>query len=378
MADHIASRHASNRSAADAAPDAPFLVAAVQSAPVFLDRAATVDKACTLIAQAGAAGARLIVFPEGYVAAYPLWVWFVPAGQTAALRALYAELLANAVDVPGAETDRLCAAARAARVNVVMGVNERNVEASGTSLYNTALYIGADGRLLGRHRKLVPTAGERLVYAPGDGSTLDVYATDVGRVSGLVCWENYMPLARYALYAWGVQLYAAPTWDRGEPWLSTLRHVAKEGRVYVIAACSAMRRSDVPDRLAFKAQYLPPDEWINPGDSAIADPDGKLIAGPARFEETILYAEVDPRQLRGPRFQLDVAGHYGRPDVFSLTVHRDPRPMVDAAPQSAARETSDDEALAPAAAAPRAAPVTAPATAPVGVDPVAASTASRV
>ena len=136
-----------------------------------------------------------------------------------------------------------------------------------------------------------------------------------------------MPLARYALYAWGVQLYAAPTWDRGEPWTSTLRHIAKEGRVYVIGCCSAVRRSDVPDRYAFKS-LLPDSEWINPGDSAIVDPDGKFLVEPVRHREEILYAEVDPRQLRGPRFQLDVAGHYGRPDVFQLTLHREPRPML--------------------------------------------------
>lgn len=147
-----------------------------------------------------------------------------------------------------------------------------------------------------------------------------------------------MPLARYALYAWGVQIWAAPTWDYGEPWLSTLRHIAKEGRVYVIGCCSAVRRDDVPDRFAFKAGYLDPArEWINPGDSAIVSPDGKLLAGPASEEETILYAEIDPRQLSGPRYQLDVAGHYARPDVFTLTVNRAPRRPVeigDAAPRA--------------------------------------------
>jgi nitrilase len=210
-----------------------------------------------------------------------------------------------------------------------MGINEVNAEASGTTLYNSLLYIGPDGRILGCHRKLVPTVGERLVHGQGDGSSLDVHALPFGRLSGLVCWENYMPLARYALYAQGVEIYAAPTWDRGEPWLSTLRHIAKEGRVYVVGACSAMKKADVPDRLAFKSRFLTGgDEWVNPGDSVIVNPDGKLLAGPVRHEETILYAEVDPRQWVGPRYQLDVAGHYGRPDVFELTVHRAPRPMV--------------------------------------------------
>lgn len=214
-------------------------------------------------------------------------------------------------------------------MHVVVGVNERNDEASGTTLYNSLVYIGAGGELLGVHRKLVPTSGERLVHAQGGGETLAVYDLAIGKLSGLICWENYMPLARYALYAWGVQIYVAPTWDRGEPWLSTLRHIAKEGRVYVIGCCSVVHRDHVPDRLSFKEHFLPPqEEWLNPGDSVIVDPDGRVIAGPIRCEEAILYADVDPVALRGPRWQLDVAGHYARPDVFQLTVHRGKRSIV--------------------------------------------------
>ncbi len=308
--------------------DDPFLVAAVQAAPVFLSRAATVEKACALIAEAGARGARLIAFPEGFIPAYPLWVWFIPAGETQALRELYSELLDQSITIPSEATDRLCAAARDAGVHVAIGINERNSEASGTTLYNSLLYIGADGRILGCHRKLVPTAGERLVHGQGDGSTLEAYDLPIGRLGGLICWENYMPLARYAMYAWGVQIYIAPTWDRSEPWISTLRHIAKEGRAYVLGCCSAMRLSDIPDRYAFKDKYLPKNEWLNPGDSTIVDPDGKFLVEPVRNREEILYAEIDPRRLRGPRWQLDVAGHYGRPDVFQLTVRREARPMI--------------------------------------------------
>lgn len=310
--------------------ESPFLVAAAQAAPVFLDREATVEKACRLIMEAGREGAKLIAFPEGFIPTYPLWTWFIPPYKTHELRELYTALLDNAVVIPSATTDRLCEAARRAGIHVTVGINEINAEASGTTLYNTLLFIGADGRILGKHRKLVPTVAERLVHGRGDGSTLDVYATPLGRLGGLTCWEFYMPLVKYALYAWGVQLLVAPTWDRGEPWTSTLRHTAKEGRVYVIGCYSLLHRNDIPDHYAFKEQYLPDTEWLNPGGSTIVDPDGKFVVEPVREREEIIYGEVDPRKLRGPRFQLDVAGHYARPDLFELTLHREPRPVLRA------------------------------------------------
>jgi nitrilase len=304
-------------------------VAAVQACPVFLDREATIEKACDLIRKVGEDGVSLAVFPEAFVPAYPLWVWFVPPGRTPMLRALYAELLDQSVTIPGPSTDRLCDAARRAGVAIAIGVNERNAEASDSTLYNTLLYIGPDGAILGKHRKLIPTAGERLVWGQGDGSDLRVYDLPFARLGGLLCWENYMPLARYALYAWGMQVLAAPTWDRGEPWLSTLRHVGKEGRSFVIGCCSPVRQADVPDRLEFKKEYLESvGEWLNPGGSAIVDPDGKVVAGPAEKSETVLYADIHRDQITGPRFQLDTAGHYGRPDVFELRVHRRAKPML--------------------------------------------------
>jgi nitrilase len=309
---------------------APFKVAAVQATPVFLDREATIDKACELIVAAGSEGARLIVFPEAFIPSYPDWVWVIPSGEEGVLNELYAELLTNSVTIPGDATDRLCRAAKLANAYVVMGMNERNVEASGASLYNTLLYIDAQGEILGKHRKLVPTGGERLVWAQGDGSTLQVYDTPLGKLGGLICWENYMPLARYTMYAWGTQIYVAATWDRGQPWLSTLRHIAKEGRVYVIGCCIAMRKDDIPDRYSAMKQkfYAEADEWINIGDSAIVNPEGEFIAGPVRKQEEILYAEIDPRMMQGPKWMLDVAGHYARPDVFQLTVHTDVRRMI--------------------------------------------------
>jgi nitrilase len=307
----------------------PFTVAAVQTAPVFLDREATLEKACKLIAEAAGNGARLVVFPECFIPTYPMWVWFLQPMKTAELRELYTELLDNAVTVPSDATERLCAAARESNVAVSIGMNEVNAESSGATLFNANLLIAPDGTIVGKRRKLMPTGGERLVHGFGDGSTLEVSELEIGRVSCLTCWENYMPLARHAMWAWGAQIHVAPTWDRGEPWISTLRHTAKEGRVYVIGCCSAIHVNDIPDRYSFKESLPDGMEWINPGDSAIVDPDGKFVAGPANEEDTILYGEIDPANFRGPRFQLDVAGHYGRPDIFELTVNRTPRAAVD-------------------------------------------------
>jgi nitrilase len=309
----------------------PYKIAAVQAAPVFLDLDATISRACELIAAAAGSGARLVVFPEAFVPGYPLWVWFIPPGKTHPLRALYSELHRNSIAIPGPETKRLAEAAGDCGVTVAIGVNERNSESSDSTLYNTLLYLGADGRVLGKHRKLIPTAGERLVWGQAPGNDLEVFDLDIGRVGGLLCWENYMPLARYSLTAMGEQIHVAPTWDRGEPWISTMRHVAKEGRSFVISACQVFGLDDIPDDMEFKAAWLGEVEGLlNPGLSLIVDPDGRIVAGPLDGTEGILFADVDPNQLIGPRWQLDVAGHYSRPDVFELRVHRDPRPgLVD-------------------------------------------------
>lgn len=306
-----------------------FKIAAVQAAPVFLDLEATLDKACDLVREAAGEGATLVVFPEAFLPGFPVWVWFVPPAHTHPLREVYAELHGNSVTVPGPATDRLCEVAGECGITIAIGVNERDAESSDSTLYDTILYIGPDGSIIGKHRKLVPTTGERIVWGRGDGSDLEVYDQPFGRLSGLLCWENYMPLARYALAAWGVQVYVAPTWDSGEPWLSTMRHIGKECRSFVVGCCQAFHVDHIPSRFTFKEKYLEHvDGWINPGDSLIVDPDGKIVAGPAHEEETILYADVRRDQLVGPRFQLDVAGHYSRPDVFELRVHRRPTPPI--------------------------------------------------
>lgn len=322
----------------------PFTAAAVQTAPVFLNRDATIALACAQVAEAARNGAKLVAFPESFVPGYPDWVWAVPAGSDMH-NDLYAQFLDQSVEIPGAALQPLCEAAHSADVYVVIGVSERNSEASGGSLYNTLLYIDPNGQIMGKHRKLVPTAGERLTWAQGDGSTLGIYDTPLGKLGGLICWENYMPLARYALYAWGVQIYVAATWDRGEPWLSTIRHIAREGRVYVISSGIALRKDDIPDHYAFRQRYYGDvGEWVNVGDSAIVSPQGTFIAGPLHRDKGILYAEIDPAQMRGPKWMLDVAGHYARPDVFQLTVNRAPSPMLRALDSIQPAETPGSDA----------------------------------
>jgi nitrilase len=309
-------------------PKVSFKIAAVQKAPVFLDRDATVDLVCESIAEAAGEVARLVVFPESFVPAYPDWVWAIPAGDGGTLGQLYGELLENAVEVPSPATQRMAQSARQTRSYVVVGITERNIEASGGSLYNTLLYLDDQGNILGKHRKLIPTGGERLVWGQGDGSTLEVYDTPLGKLGGLICWENYMPLARYAMYAWGTQIYIASTWDRSDTWLATLRHIAKEGQTYVVGSCMVLRREDIPDRHGLRSLYAEAPEWINIGNSAIVAPGGDFIAGPAQMKQEILYAEIDPKQLSGPKWMFDVAGHYARPDVFELVVHTEQRPMI--------------------------------------------------
>ncbi|MFQ5747647.1 MAG: carbon-nitrogen hydrolase family protein [Gemmatimonadota bacterium] len=320
----------------------PFRVAAVQASPVFLDLEATLEKSCGLIREAAAEGASLVAFPESYLAGYPVWVWFVPPGHTHPLREVYARLHASSIAIPGPATDRLGEVAADCGVAVAIGANERNAEGSDSTLYNSLLYVGPDGRVLGRHRKFIPTAGERLVWGQGDGSDLEVYELPFARLGGLVCWENYMPLARYTLGAMGAQIHVAPTWDRGEPWLSSMRHIAKEGRCFVLGVCQAFHMDDISDEMSFKAEYLGGVEgWLNPGLSVIVDPDGRIVAGPLEGEEGILYADVEPDQLVGPRWQLDAAGHYARPDVFELRFHRRAAPFLRVIEEGAGEEEEE-------------------------------------
>ncbi len=296
-------------------------VAAVQATPVFLDREATADKACALIKEAGALGAELVVFPESFIPAYPDWVWRTPAWSDGAfVRRFYA----NAVTVPGPTMHRLGEAAAEARAYVAVGVTEID----GGTLYNTLVYLGPDGRVLQRHRKLMPTGGERTVWGMGDGSELGVVSTPFGIVGGLLCWENYMPLARAAIYAQHCDIYLAPTWDTSDTWVPTLRHIAKEGRQFVIGVAPLLRGSDVPEELRGTLYGLE-DDWLSRGHTTIVAPGGEVLVGPVLDREEIVCAELDLTAVQEQRRMFDPVGHYARPDVFTLHVDtRSKSPVV--------------------------------------------------
>src|SRR5262245_13702159 len=294
-------------------------IAAVQAAYVLMDQKATLSKSIALLEEAAADGAEIVVFPEVFVPGTPIWIDSVPIWDGDA--DWYAMLVDQAVVVPGPVTEALGAAARATGTYVVMGVEER--EPHGSTIYNTTLYLGPDGALLGKHRKLMPTGSERTVWGMGDGSTLPVIDTPYGRLSGLTCWENYMPLARFHLYAQGVDIWTAPTLAPGDAWVATMRHLAREGRCYVVGVNPCLHVDQIPaefphrDRLWAREQH---GEWVEEGNAVIVSPGGEILAGPAREEETILIAEADLTEVRASRRLFDPTGHYNRPDVFQLTV----------------------------------------------------------
>jgi nitrilase len=321
-------------------------VAVVQAAPVLVDREATVDKAVGLIGEAAAGGAKLIVFPEAFVTGYPRGLAFgaVVGSRTQEGRDLFCEYWEAAIEVPGPATEALGEAARSANAFVEIGVIERDAAFSGGSLYCTVLFFAPDGRLLGKHRKLKPTGSERLIWSEGDGSTMPVFASPAGRVGALICWENYMPLARMAMYAQGVQLLLAPTADGRDMWLTSIRHIAYEGRCFLLSCNQFVSRSMYPDRWLSLPELADGDEIVTPGRSAIVNPMGEIIAGPLEGREGILTAEIDLSEIPRAKFDFDVTGHYARPDVFRLLVDRRAKPAVSwiSDPPEAA-ESGEDE-----------------------------------
>ncbi len=304
----------------------PVKVAAVQAAPVLLDRDETIGKVVALTEKAAAEGARLVAFPEAFVPGYPDWVWRTRPWDADAT-ALYARLYDQAVVVGSPATEVLAETAGRLGIWLSVGVDERDDQDS--TIYNTLLHFAPDGSLAARHRKLMPTGGERLVWGMGDGSTLNVIDTGFGRLGGLICWENYMPLARAALYAQGIDIFLAPTWDNSEVWVPTLRHIAREGRTYVLGVTSCLRATDLPAGLPGRAAlYGDADDWLSRGNTAIIGPEGEILAGPLVGEEGVLYAEIDASRARAARQQFDPVGHYSRNDVFHLVVDTTPRVAV--------------------------------------------------
>jgi nitrilase len=305
-------------------------IAIVQEAPVLLNRQKTIEKAIGFVEQAAGKGAKLIVFPEAYISGYPAWIWRLrPGGDWGLSEQLHARLLSSAVNIDAHELSALCDAAKDNKVTIVCGLNERDGKLSRATLYNTVVIINEQGKILNRHRKLMPTNPERMVWGFGDGSGLNVVDTPVGKIGTLLCWENYMPLARYALYAQGIELYIAPTYDSGDGWIGSMQHIAREARCWVISCGVCLTKSDLPADFPEKeALYPEEDEWINPGDSVVIAPGGEIISGPMRREKGILYAEIELNRVATSKRALDIVGHYARPDLFTLHVNKQPQSPI--------------------------------------------------
>lgn len=298
-------------------------VAVVQAAPVLFDREATVEKTHKLIREAATDGAQLVLFPEAFIPAYPRGLSFgmVVGSRTPEGRELWQRYWDNSVEIPSPAIETLSAAVREAGVYMAVGVIERDAEFSGGTLYCTLLYFGPDGRILGKHRKLKPTGSERLIWGEGDGSTLSVFETELGKIGGLICWENYMPLARTFLYSKGVQLYLAPTADSRDTWQATLSHIACEGRCFVLGCNQFITKDMYPAGLQGHSELAGQSEIMCRGGSVIISPMGEVIAGPLFDKEGILYAELDLGEIVRAKVDFDVVGHYARPDVFQLIVN---------------------------------------------------------
>ncbi len=297
----------------------------VQAAPVPFDRAKTLEKVRALAADAARHKAQLVVFPEAFVSAYPSGLDFGArfGRRTPEGREDFRRYFDSAVEVPGPATETIGAIAAENRLHLVIGVVERD----GGTLYCTVLFFAPDGGYLGKHRKLMPTAMERLVWGFGDGSTLPVFDTPLGKLGAVICWENYMPLLRMAMYSKGIQLYCAPTADGRDTWLPTMRHVALEGRCFVLSCNQFTKRGDFPkDYDAYQGDD--PDTVMSPGGSCIINPLGQVLAGPDFEGERILSAELDMADIARGKYDLDVAGPYARPDDFRLMVNERPAPAV--------------------------------------------------
>ena len=300
-------------------------VAIIQEAPCVLDKKGTINKAVDLIKKVSSEGAKLVVFPEAFISGYPAWIWRLrPGGDWGLNEALHAKLLDNAVDLSSDDLKPIQDIAAKTKTIVVCGVNERDSKNSASTLFNSVVTIDEHGAIRNHHRKLMPTNPERMVWGAGDGNGLNVNDTSVGKMGTLICWENFMPLARYALYAQGVEIYIAPTYDSGESSIGTMRHIAREGRCWVLCCGVALERTDFPEDFPNKDEIYPESEnWINPGDSVVVAPGGEIVSGPLNKEKGVLLIDIDIEKAVKSRRALDVAGHYSRPDVFKLSVNKD-------------------------------------------------------
>jgi nitrilase len=294
--------------------DEPVRVACIQAEPVVLDRDATIEKIAGLAAEVAAGGAKLALFPETFIPVYPSnrWVRFLAGGGEA--KSVFGRLARESIELPSPASDRLGEIAREHELWLAVGANELD----GGTIYNALLVYSPDGTLALHHRKLMPTNHERLVWGLGNGGGLEAVQTDIGKLGGLICWENLMPLARFSLYQSGVQIYLAPTADDSEQWHDSIRHIAREARAFVLSCCVYQRASTYPDDVTLAEG----DELVGRGGSAILGPDGSYLAGPLWDEEGVLYADLDPARLYEERQRFDPAGHYHRPDLFRLEVGR--------------------------------------------------------
>jgi nitrilase len=302
-----------------------FTAAVVQAAPVSFDTPRTLEKLRGLAADAAKTGAKLVVFPEAFVSAYPRGLdfgarvgWRTPEG-----RDWFKRYHDSAIDVPGPDVDFIGKVARKNKLTLVVGVIERD----GGTLYCTVLFFAPDGAYLGKHRKLMPTAAERLVWGFGDGSTMPVYDTGLGKMGAVICWENYMPLLRTAMYAKGIQLYCAPTASTLDSWIPTMQHIAREGGCFVLSCNQFTLRSDYPDDYPIDG-VTDPNAVLSRGGSCIVSPSGDILAGPDYQGETILTADIDLNDITRYKYDFDVVGHYARPDVFQLHVNESPQAPV--------------------------------------------------
>lgn len=314
----------------------------VQASTIFYDTPATLDKAERLLAEAAGYGSQLVVFPEAFIGGYPRGSNFgVTIGnRTAKGKDEFRKYHTSAIDVPGPEVERLAAMAGKYKVYLVMGVIERD----GYTLYCTVLFFDSQGHFLGKHRKIMPTALERIIWGFGDGSTIPVFETPIGKIGAAICWENRMPLLRTAMYAKGIEIYCAPTADSREVWQASMTHIALEGGCFVLSANQFCRRKDYPPPPEYEfsgtEQDLTPDSIVCAGGSVIISPSGSVLAGPNYDGEALISADLDFGEIARAKFDFDVVGHYSRPEVLSLVVRDHPATPVTFTSASAKTEGS--------------------------------------